>query len=272
MGETTGISWTNHTFNPWIGCTKVSEGCKLCYAETQNKRYGWTAGWGKDAPRKRTSTANWKKPIEWAKQAEKDGEIRRVFCASLADVFDAEVPQQWREDLWNLINETGNAEMMDVYGAGLEWLILTKRPENIACMAPDWWLAGPPPYVRLGVTVEDQWHLQKRVPELLKVWGGKNFVSYEPALGLVHFLPFLEESPEDCSEYCPPDACIQWIICGGESGAGCRPMDLGWARDVRDQCKIAGVPFFFKQIGGHPNKRHDPAEWPEDLRVQEFPE
>ncbi len=248
MGTTTGISWTDHTFNPWIGCTKVSQGCKLCYAETQNKRYNWTSGWGKGAPRRRTSPANWRKPIQWAKQAVADGVTRRVFCASLADVFDPEVPQEWRNDAWAVISETGKI-------GGLEWLILTKRPENIARMFPAEWLQNPPDFIRLGVTGEDQENFNIRTYYLNTLWHGKNFISIEPMLGGIRL------GVSKCD----------WIICGGESGAGCRPMELELARDMRDQCRAAGIPFFFKQLGGFPDKRHNPAEWPEDLRVQEFP-
>lgn len=273
MGTTTGISWCDHTFNPWIGCTKVSQGCKNCYAETQNKRYNWTAGWGKGAPRRRTSEANWRKPLEWARAAVRDGVTRRVFCASLADVFDEEVPQEWRADLWNLIRECNYSEMYDVYGSGLEWLILTKRPENIARMMPPEWLEYRPNCIRLGVTCEDQENANKRIHQLFRAWKGPNFISYEPALGPVNFREFFVDTPVEVEEkrgFITPT--IDWIICGGESGPGCRPMDLEWARDVRDHCKAAYVPFFMKQLGGHPKKRHDPAEWPADLRIQEFPE
>jgi protein gp37 len=286
MGETTGIAWTDMTFNPWIGCTKVSQGCKFCYAETQNKRYGWVSAWGPNAPRKRTSEANWRKPLEWAKKAASEGVTRRVFCASLADVFDIEAPQEWRVDLFTMIDQIGR------FVWGLEWLILTKRPENIINMAPARWLDNPPDYVRIGVTSEDQENADKRIPELLKVWHGRTFVSYEPALSPVDFSPYLVcqwfQDTDHPVQWKPGDIVdrekypirgysarlrgrIDWVICGGESGPGCRPMDLQWARDVRDQCRAANTPFFFKQIGGHPNKRHDPALWPADLRVQEFP-
>lgn len=259
MGETTGISWCDHTFNPWIGCTKVSQGCKFCYAETQNKRYNWTAGWGPGQPRKRTSAENWKKPIQWAKNAVKDGVIRRVFCASLADVFDLEAPRGARFDLWELIHKCEVIRYEAPLALGkLEWLILTKRPENIEDMMPAVWLENPPPYIRLGVTCEDQENADKRIPVLLKVWRGKNFVSYEPAIGPLHMY----------GSYWP----IDWIIVGGESGASCRPFDPEWARHIHWQCRNAGIPFFMKQLGGFPDKHHDPAEWPEDLRVQEFPE
>jgi protein gp37 len=267
MGETTGIGWTDHTFNPWIGCTKVSAGCKFCYAETQNNRYQWNPeGWGKGKPRKRTSEANWKKPLEWARKAIRDGIITRVFCASLADVFDPEVPQEWRFDLWDLITGCSNPEEFEVSGSGLEWLILTKRPENL-WMLPDAWLKYPPSWVRIGVTGENQENWDRRTAELLRVWKGKNFVSVEPMLGPVT----LNETAHQTNDFgltCD----IDWVICGGESGPGCRPMHTGWAESLRFQCLAAGVPFFMKQLGGHPNKRHDPEQWPEYLRVQEWPE
>lgn len=257
MGETTGITWTDHTFNPWIGCTKVSQGCKLCYAETQNHRYNWNpAGWGPGAPRKRTSEANWKKPIQWARQAVKDGVTRRVFCASLADVFDGEVSDNWRYDLWCLMQDTAQI-------GGLEWLLLTKRPENIKSMLWGSWLKTPPDFIRLGVTVENQANAI-RAHMLLDNWDGKNFLSMEPLIERVTLRSVMRPSPEWNSD-------IDWVIVGGESGAGCRPMDIEWARELHDHCKRAKVPFFMKQLGGHPDKQHDPEKWPEDLRVQEFP-
>jgi protein gp37 len=273
MGKTTAISWCDHTFNPWIGCTKVSPGCANCYAETQNKRYNWNPeGWGPEKPRRRTSDTYWREPIKWAKKA---ACIERVFCSSLADVFDPEVPLEWQMQLFDLINQTGDCESLDVCGVGLEWLLLTKRPENIAAMIPDWWLAGPPPYVRIGVTAENQEMADKRIPELLKVWKGKNFVSYEPALGKINFLRAVcgnNICSQSISHQIRQISAIDWVITGGESGAGCRPMDLDWARSARDQCKVAGVPFFFKQVGGFPQKQDDPEAWPADLRIQEFPE
>lgn len=264
MGEITGISWCDHTFNPWIGCAKVSQGCKLCYAETQNKRYNWTGGgWGPGAPRRRTSAANWKKPLEWAKKAVSDGVTRRVFCASLADVFDPEAPDEWRTDLWALINQTK-------FIGGLEWLILTKRPEHINYHFPVVWLEEPPDCIRLGVTCEDMSSGNRRVSELHKVWRGKTFISVEPMLDSVRlYKDEIVNMYTDRGITLPKP--VDWVICGGESGPGCRPMNLDWARALLKDCRVAGIPFFFKQIGGHPNKRHNPAEWPEDLRVQEFP-
>jgi protein gp37 len=253
MGEITGISWCDHTFNPWIGCTKISDGCRSCYAESENKRFQWNpAGWGPGVARKRTSIENWKNPMKWAKKAHSEGITKRVFCASLADVFDPDVPAEWHRDLFYLIYKCNL-----YYPGALEWLLLTKRSERIEQFMEKEWLAHPPDYVRLGVTAEDQANADRHIPDLLRVWRGKNFVSYEPAIGPLHMR----------GSFWP----IDWIICGGESGVACRPMDLEWARHIQSQCNNACIPFFFKQIGGYPDKRHDPEGWPTDLRVREFP-
>jgi protein gp37 len=267
MGETTGISWCDHTFNPWIGCTKVSAGCDLCYAETQNNRFQWNpAGWGKGAPRKLTADANWIKPLAWAKQAITDGVLRRVFAGSLCDPFDDEVPSAWRDRYFTLIDDVGEycRHFRTVPGSGLEFMILTKRIKGAWKKLPGEWVEYLPEYVRLGVTAENQPNADRRIHELFSTWRGKNFISVEPMLGPL-------DLTHDLDGYNPYGASLDWVIVGGESGAGCRPMNIDWARSVRDQCKEAGVPFFFKQIGGHPNKQHDPARWPADLRIQEFP-
>lgn len=225
MGDKTGIAWCDHTFNPWIGCKKVSPGCVNCYAERENKRFGWLdTEWG-DGYR-RTSASNWKKPLEWGKQAELDGVTRRVFCASLADVFDADVPDKWREDLWELINSASQYKR-------LEWLLLTKRPQNIADLKPrgmSW------KNVRLGITTETQRMLDERLPILTDAWSGKNFLSVEPMVG-----------PVDLSAYIGKVR-IDWVICGCESGPNARPMQTAWVRDLRNQCVQAGIPFLLKQM------------------------
>lgn len=268
MGEKTGISWTDHTFNPWIGCTKVSPGCDLCYAESQNKRYNWNpAGWGKGAPRKMTSSANWKKPLAWAKAAIQDGALRRVFGGSLCDPFDDEVPTHWRDMYFNLIDDVGEycRHFRAVPGTGLEFMLLTKRIKGAWKKLPGEWVEYLPDYVRIGVTAEDQPHANRRISELFRTWRGKNFVSVEPMLGRLDLTPFLYEGGN------PYGVKIDWVVCGGESGAGCRPLDIDAAIDLRRQCLDAGVPFHFKQLGGFPDKRHDPEQWPAALRVQEFP-
>lgn len=224
MGEITGIEWTDHTFNPWIGCTKVSAACDNCYAETLVNRYGW-AEWGHGKARKRTSPANWHKPMQWDRAAEKAGVRRRVFCASLADVFDAEVSDDWRLELMDLIHATPN----------LDWQLLTKRPQ----VAKKFFAARPiPENVWLGTTVEDQKMADLRIPILLSIPTKVRFLSCEP----------LQERVRLKDEWLMG---LDWIICGGESGPGARPMNPSWARSLRDDCGRAGVFFFFKQWGDY---------------------
>ena len=227
MGEHTAIEWTDHTFNPWVGCTKLpaSPACDHCYAADQAKRYGWDV-WGPRKPRRHTSAAYWRAPLKWERDAVIAGERRRVFCASMADVFDAEVPAAWRADLWPLIRATPH----------LDWLCLTKRANLIRRFLPDDWGDGYP-NVWLGVTVETQahtWRMEylRHVPTLLR------FLSCEPLLG-----------PLDLDL-----AGIHWVIAGGESGPNYRPLDLDHVRSLRDQCQAAGVAFLFKQVGGRTPK------------------
>lgn len=256
MGETTGIAWTDHTFNPWIGCTKVSAGCLNCYAERQNNFYHWNPeGWGKGVPRKLTSDANWKKPIQWAKQAVKDGVTRRVFCASLADVFDDEVDIIWKDQLYQIIETCSKI-------GGLEWLLLTKRSERIESDLPETWLVNPPNFIRIGVTVENRKN-EKRITDLLHSWRGKNFISAEPMLSKIDLeKPYCRTCDNgtrgfsSLSGFRPCPDCddnwgihqIDWVIAGCESGSNASPMNIEWARDLRDQCVEAGTPFFLKQM------------------------
>lgn len=246
MGEKTGIAWCDHTFNPWIGCQKVSAGCQNCYAETLAKRYGWVKEWGKDY--RLTSDANWKKPIQWAKQAVKDGVIRRVFCASLADVFDENVYEHWRASLWELIKQTENI-------GGLEWLILTKRPENITTDHMQLYV----PHlqnVRMGITCENQEMFDLRVPILLGAWKGKNFISYEPALSEIRihnikgseFTDIIGNKHNHTISALDKPSVIHWIIAGCESGTNARECRKDWIRVMRDQCQYADIPFFLKQL------------------------
>ena len=255
MGQTS-ISWTatvlpdgttlpGYTFNPWIGCTKVSAGCLNCYAERQNNFHKWNLnGWGDNAPRVRTSKNNWKQPIKWAKQAVKDGVTRRVFCASLADVFDKNIDDSWWVQLFDLIYDTQKI-------GGLEWLILTKRPENIHSFYDE--MFEELTNIRIGITCENQEMADLRIPELLRNWHGKNFISYEPALSKVDFVSSIfrpgiwELTGGD--EYTKIGLRgIDWVICGCESGNNARPMNLDWARLVRDQCVFADIPFLMKQM------------------------
>ena len=234
MGANTKIEWAHHTFNPWLGCTKVSPACDHCYAEGWAKRAGHPDLWAGN--RRRTSEANWRQPIKWNDAAGKLGLRPRVFCASLADVFDNQVPAEWRRDLFDMIYETPN----------LDWLLLTKRPQNIAKMLPgaigevELW---PWPNVWLGTTVENQAEAERRIPSLLKAPAAKHFLSCEPLLGPVNLAPFGHVGNNRIV------SAIDWVICGGESGPGARPMHPDWARSLRDQCAEAGIAFHFKQWG-----------------------
>lgn len=240
MSENSKIEWTDHTFNPWEGCQKVSPGCDHCYAETRNARFagGQAVNWGPGAPRRRTSAANWRKPLAWnAAHAEffaQHGRRQRVFCASLADVFDNAVDPAWRRDLFDLIELTPD----------LDWLLLTKRIGNVFRMVADArshdWLAGRN-NVWLGASIVNQAEADRDIPKLLAVPARVRFLSMEPLLGPVdlqqaHFAPV--RLPR-----------VDWVIVGGESGPGARPMHPDWARTLRDQCGAAGVPFLFKQWG-----------------------
>ena len=265
MGANSSIEWTDHTFNPWIGCTHVSPGCVHCYAETMmDQRYG-RVEWGKGKARMRTSVANWRKPLAWNKAAAKEGIRARVFCSSLADVFDEEVDQAWRNDLWDLIDATPH----------LDWLLLTKRPEQIARMMPVRWGCDAeqgyfddttlmPFNVWIGTSVEDQRRASERIPRLMEVPARVRFLSCEPLLEAVNIWPWLGPSEDD-------DTQVAWVIVGGESGHGARPMNPQWVRMLRDQCQDAGVAYFTKQMGGRQDKRGRLEDIPEDLRIREVP-
>lgn len=270
MAENTGIEWCDHTFNPWIGCTAVSPACDHCYAETlATTRLG--VPWGPHAQRRRTGPQNWNLPRRWNAKAQREGRRARVFCASLADVFDNAVPEDWRIELWRLIRETPH----------LDWLLLTKRPGNIRKMLPSSldhgdaaWSEGPWPNVWLGTTVEDQQRADERIPKLLAVPAAVRFLSCEPLLGPVDLTNIT--GAEKSAEYGSPVhgwSCIwrnnglgrpwiDWVIAGGESGTGSRPTHPDWFRSLRDQCASAGVAFFFKQHGdwvGVPDLRRLPG-------------
>ena len=284
MGETTGITWTDHTFNPWMGCAKISPGCTNCYAERDAARWK-LAKWGASEPRKRTSTAYWKQPATWNRKNEALGVRTKVFCASFADVFEdhRDLPP-WRAALWPIIEAT----------PFLDWLILTKRPENVVDMVPQKWLLdGFPPNYWPGITVEDQ-EATKRIPFLQK-WkgGGPRWISAEPLLEPLRLDEFLEvpcncliPALEGAGQHSP--ACsifkgpaFDWIIVGGESGPSTqavRPFSIEWARDILAQVRTWGKDrarrpaFFLKQLGQAAGEGFKTlATFPEDLQVQEFP-
>jgi protein gp37 len=224
VAKDTLIEWTHHTFNPWTGCTKVSPGCRHCYANSINKRFG-DDNWGPGKPRKLASERYWTEPLKWNRDAARRGVRERVFCASMADVFDPEAPAGARDRLWALIRATPN----------LDWQLLTKRPELIAGNLPSDWGTGYP-NVWLGATVENQEYASIRVPILTRIPAVVRFLSVEPLLGPIDLLP-LEG--------------IDWVIGGGESAAAARPMLPDWLRVIRDRCVDADVRFFFKQWGTH---------------------
>lgn len=338
MGENSGISWTDNTFNPWMGCVRVSPGCEQCYAESFVTGRMKLPVWGppKTTERKRTSAANWKKPLAWNRAAAKAGKRTRVFCASLADVFE-DHPQvaPWRVELFALIEATPH----------LDWQFLTKRPENLRRFLPQAWLEEPLPHVWLGTTVEDRKRANERVLSLLDVPAVVRFLSLEPLLEDVDLTDIVDH--DDCcarcqepvrfdalrgSFWCPccvegsePAACgaVDWVIVGGESGPGARRFDINWARLNVARCADADVACFVKQLGANAtdcngfdvmndrgevaysrdNSSHDahalrdeavrmgrevrprsvsrhfsdrsgadPTEFPEDLRIQQFPE
>ncbi|HEY6965844.1 MAG TPA: DUF5131 family protein [Burkholderiales bacterium] len=288
MGERTGIAWCHHTFNPWIGCTRVSPGCDHCYAAVSRPAAALGIKWGAGEPRHRTSRHNWNLPHRWNKAVEiAAGKFalgqgpnpgrRFVFCSSLADVFDNEVPAAWRSELWSTVRATPY----------LTWLILSKRIGNAVKMMPH--VDGPGGELQnvwLGASVVNQEEADRDIPKLIATPAVKRFVSYEPALGLIDWWPFLDASHNGRR--------LDWIIVGGESNQGgrnARPFDIAWARSTVEQCRAAGVACFVKQLGSNivetigqaqftgrreqlsikDNTASDPAEWPEDLRVQEFP-
>lgn len=372
MSENTKIQWATHTFNPWMGCSKVSPGCKNCYAESlMDTRYG-KARWGKGQPRVRTSAANWGLPMKWNRQAKEQPFIchgcgtryfcesgghpncnwrctivpyrPRVFCASLADWLDDEIPIEWLADLLKLIHDTPN----------LDWLLLTKRPENFwprigGALAqvegikdgqdwPDrdpntqlghwlnnWHASEPPANIWIGTSVEDQQRADDRIPELLKIPARVRFLSVEPMLGPIDFTlarriaPGLIERHNTLSGNKADDSDIfggalpeaepttepriHWAIFGGESGPRARPCCVDWIRYGVRQCMAAGVAPFVKQLGAdvrcdnanefdwpddaqleaagegfaacrvrlNDKKGGDTSEWPDEMKVREFP-
>ncbi|WP_454919262.1 DUF5131 family protein [Xanthobacter sediminis] len=250
MGETTAISWCDHTWNPWVGCTKVSPACDGCYAEHLMDRRMGRVTWGGPGrgrgTRSRTSEHTWNDPFRWQRKAEKDGTRPFVFCASLADIFDNAVPPEWRREAFDVMRRTPR----------LVYLLLTKRPQNIARLTEE--AGGLPSNCALGTTVEDQKRANINVPTL--VLSGLDplfyFVSCEPLLGKV-----------ELNNINPPGSGIAgsnffwrttlrprigWVITGGETDQGAhkaRPSHPDWFRALRDQCAVDGVPFHHKQNG-----------------------
>lgn len=287
MGKGTKIQWAHHSWSPWIGCTKVSQGCRFCYAETlMTRRPRWANSWGPEGERVRTSESYWKKPYRWNRKAKEKGIRYRVF-PSLCDPFEEHpsIKASWALEFYQLIRRTPH----------LDWLLLTKRPENAKrCTPPHWWTNWPK-NLWVGTSVEDQEAANERIPELLKIPAPIRFLSCEPLLKPIDIDEAMYGSDErgmnafGFTDGVGHEAMLQWIIVGGESGPNARPMDLAWARDIIRQCRTAEVPVFMKQLGARPMlgpgdtfklnpiqitdpKGGDPSEWPEDLRIREFPE
>lgn len=267
MAKNSKIEWTTHTFNPWRGCTKVSPGCLHCYAETLSKRNPKLLGeWGMGKPRVLASDDMWKQPLRWNREAGEDidealhdfgeesyvaPERPRVFCASLADWLDEEVPVQWLVRLLGLIYLTPN----------MDWLLLTKRPHNWKarmgqCVSfqehvslgvfYSWlrgWAEGEKPHnIWVGATAENQACFNERYMPLSEIPARVRFWSMEPLLTSIDFT----EVHYDFSF----KRAFHWVIAGGESGPGARPMQPLWVRDIQSQCEVLDVPFLFKQWGG----------------------
>lgn len=288
MGAATKISWADHTWSPWIGCQKVSAGCANCYAEAWAKRFGRN-NWGPHG--RRQQTAAWGDPLTWNRAAEAAGVRRRIFCGQLCDVFeDHPIANELRPVLWQLIRRC----------TSLDWLLLTKRPENILRMLPPGFSAEKGKHVWFGTSIENQALVNERISHLFHVPAAVRFLSIEPLLEPIDLRGGPQRRGEDvlCNTdefaaavwrahtdgYCSAAEAvaaiekhrvgrggrpwIDWVICGGESGAAHRPMDIAWARSLREQCRDAGVPFFFKQGAAVKAGEHEDAL---GEVVQEFP-
>lgn len=248
------IEWTHHTFNPWWGCKKVSPGCKNCYAEKLDGRYNsMNKHWGPESDRKPMSDAYWNQPLKWNKQAEKEGVKHRVFTASMADVFEMhDQVKKYRKKLFKLIEKTPN----------LIWLLLTKRPENVLKFVPRKFKKnGWPENIWIGTSVENQEYADKRIPLLLKIPSKVRFLSMEPLIGPVNlhvinantflgiYTDCLRGVEIDNGKQILLPHKIDWVIAGGESGHGSRPMLPLWVSSLQKECSITETPFFFKQWG-----------------------
>lgn len=256
MGVVTKISWCDHTFNPWWGCTQVSPLCDRCYAMMLDVRWFRRAHWGPGAPRRHFGAAHWGEPLKWDRSAQAERRRHRVFCASMADVFDNEVEQAARDRLWRLVHCTPN----------LDWVVLTKRIGNAPEMLPDDWRAG---YPNLWLLISaDQVGLERDLPKLLEIPAVVRGVSIQPQLAPVRLGKFA--------------SLLQWVINGGEAGVGARPFHLEWARSLVAECCSAGTAMYVQKLGcnvfegGRRLRLRDYAggdlnEWPADIRVRQFP-
>lgn len=266
MGENSAIEWTDHTFNPWRGCDKVSPGCDNCYMFRDQRRYG------RD-PEQVVRCQDWSKPLKWDQEAKGLGVRRLVFTCSWSDFFHAKA-DPWRREAWELIRRTPN----------LIYQILTKRPALVPKRLPGDWGDGYP-NVWLGVSAEDQRTANERIPALLYTPATVRFISAEPLLGPINLTRLMQMGTvlqTDCLEgrdyhaddsyNWTPQESVDWVIVGGESGPGHRLMELAWARSIVEQCRSAGVACFVKQLGGWPDKQTEISTFPPSLQVREWPE
>lgn len=312
MGVDTEIEWCDHTFNGVRGCSHAllpngqeRQGCANCYAEAGSKRNSRQLGtWGEEGTRVLSPPKYWEQLDKWHRAAVQDGELRRVFCYSIADVFESprglanlDVCSRGRGLLWQAIERlcpTRAASSTAEWPTprGLIFLLLTKRPDNVPRMVPREWLTDWPPHVWIGTSVEDQESADWAIPHLLSV-PGVPFLSIEPLLGPIRLPPNVVGRVR-CA--------VDWLIVGGESGHGARPCDLDWISDLVQQAKAAHCPVFVKQLGSRPlvscidpgfhrqpcqepicdgatpsvlplrhKKGGDPDEWPADLRIRQIP-
>lgn len=279
----TKIQWATHTFNPWWGCVRVSPGCENCYAETFSHRLGKDI-WGATAQRQLFGVKHWNEPLKWNRAAKAAGERHRVFCASMADVCeihrDPEVQAQLdaaRRNLAAVITLTDH----------LDWLLLTKRPDNFRKVFPKSLFGGEyPKNIWPGTTAEDQRRLDERAPHLLDLHEFPvRFLSCEPLLSGIDLSFVLDngyESNGPAGWVSHPS--VNWVIVGAESGGGAREFKIEWAQSIRRQCEEYGAAMFMKQLGRHPvsedgtklyvgldSKGGDMGYFPADLQVREVP-
>lgn len=279
MGENSKISWTHHTFNPIWGCEKIAPECANCYAEAWAKRMGYHV-WGKNKPRRQLSEKYWREPLKWNARAEKNGERARVFCGSMCDwLEDHPTVHMERQKLFPLIEQT----------PWLDWLLLSKRNENFDRAIPEkWWMEGVPTNVWIGMTAgcQETWNACWPILESIKHQTHRlAFVSVEPMIGpmdITDDLVYIDIGDEDCPRWLQwPD----WIIIGGESeqpGHNARRIELDWVRKLIAQCKQSGIAVYVKQLGTawardagvfeHDRAGTDWNNWPENLRVREYPD
>jgi len=249
MAQNSKIEWTHHTANLWHGCTKVHEGCDNCYAETLAKRWGNDI-WGNDKPRKEIKSI-WNELLKMQKLAKQAGEMHRVFVGSMMDIFEKPMPiidANIPEYTTGVLRDRLFDQISNGWYPNLTFLLLTKRPSNINKYIPESWKETPPSNVMFGTSPVNQQTFETLVRHLKEV-KGKRFLSVEPQLDKIFLGDLID---------------IDWIIQGGESGHHKRPFNLEWARSMRDECAVLGVPYFFKQIDKI-------QQIPNDLLIRKFP-